>query len=136
MPAVPPDMQDPAAHTLHRLSAPPISQSPSPHCGSHTALPVLPAPLPTLANNAPTGSNAGSTPHNSTAALHTPPLSHPVSAPPAPQITHGCNDPADTPAPSHSTPPPTAAAPLPPTTSTPQCAAPDPPLHPSAKSQN
>src|SRR5258708_31097632 len=97
MAAAPADSPDPAVHTPIPPSAPPTASLPSPGLVRRIAPLVLPAPLPASLNNVPADSHGNSTPHSSTADPRTPPLRLEASLPPAPQITHGCTCPPDTP---------------------------------------
>src|SRR5580704_16789635 len=120
MPAAHPDIPDPAARRLPRLSVSPTAPPPSPGCAPCKSPLALLLLLPASSDNAPVDSHAGSTPHTSAVLPHTPPPPLPASAPPAPRSSRGCTSPPGTSLPSHSTPsttapalPPSAAATLP-----------------------
>src|SRR5215212_2522251 len=106
------DNSDPAAHTRHRPLRSPTTPPPSPATAPCRSPPALPLPLPTRADDGPTGSPARSTPHSSAAHLHKLPPRLQACSLPALQTTHECSAPRHTPAPSGSTAPAPARAPL------------------------
>src|SRR5215212_1790483 len=105
MTVAPADNSGPAADKRHLPSRSPTTPPPSPATAPCRSLPALPVPLPTRADDGPTGSPAHSTLDSSTALLHTSPLLPQVFALPALQTTHECSAPHHTPDPSGSTAP-------------------------------